>query len=268
MKLALLFIIAVLGFSACVYKVDQPKKETGIFKDTVAYQYKTIHERAADCGSKPDSTCTVAHIKYPEFSNQSQLNDTIKGKLIMMFAMDGKSADTSLAAMAKNFIASYERFKKESPKSPMFYELQDDVKVVQQDSALIALEYNGYTFQGGAHGASFTGFINWNPAAKKEVLLKDVLIDNYQPELTKIAEKIFRKNEKLSDTTSLKTNYFFKGDKFALNENYSITPLGVKFVYNQYEIKPYAAGQTELFIPYAQIKTLVRPNTVASQFLK
>jgi hypothetical protein len=46
-------------------------------------------------------------------------------------------------------------------------------------------------------------------------------------ELTKIAEQIFRKNEKLTDTSSLARDYFFKDNKFALNENYSITPAGI-----------------------------------------
>jgi hypothetical protein len=50
--------------------------------------------------------------------------------------------------------------------------------------------------------------------------------------------------------------------------NFSVTPIGIKFLYNQYEIKPYAAGITELFIPYAQIKSLLRPNSVVTQFIK
>jgi hypothetical protein len=93
------------------------------------------------------------------------------------------------------------------------------------------------------------------------------LVDGYHSELTKIAEQIFRKNEKLTDTSSLARDYFFKDNKFALNENYSITPAGFKFVYNQYEIKPYAAGKTELLLPYSQIKKLMRPQSVAAQYI-
>jgi len=63
-------------------------------------------------------------------------------------------------------------------------------------------------------------------------------------------------------------NHFFKGDKFALNDNYLITPLGIRFLYNPYEIKPYAAGTTDLFIPYDKIKSLLRPNTVITQYIK
>jgi hypothetical protein len=71
-------------------------------------------------------------------------------------------------------------FKKDNPKSAMYYILDSYVKVIGQDSALVALEYGGYTFQGGAHGASFTGFINWDGKTNKNVTLDDILIDGYQ----------------------------------------------------------------------------------------
>ena len=59
-----------------------------------------------------------------------------------------------------------------------------------------------------------------------------------------------------------------KDNQFALNNNFLITPLGLRFLYNQYEIKPYSAGQTVLFIPYAKIKSLLLPHTVVSQYIK
>ena len=98
--------------------------------------------------------------------------------------------------------------------------------------------------------------------------MDDIFVEGYQENLNKIAEKIFRTDEKLSDTTSLATNYFFDKNKFSLNKNFMVTPQGVSFLYNEYEIKPYSAGQTTLLIPYSQIKSLLRPATVVSQYLR
>lgn len=266
MKITSFLLLAVLGLSSCQW--GAPKKPTpdAIFKDTLTYTYQAIHERAADCGSKPDSTCTVVDIKYPLFKGQGVLNDTIKHKLLNIFML-GEKPDTSLNSLTTNFLKSYTDAKKDDPRSEMFYTLESYAKVIRQDSSLLALEYGGYSYQGGAHGGSFTGFINWDTKTNKNVTLDDILVDGYKPQLTKIAEKVFRKNEKLTDTSSLKNDYFFKDDKFALNENYSITPAGIRFVYNQYEIKPYAAGQTELLLSYSQLKTLMRPKSVASQYI-
>lgn len=263
-NLSLLFFIA-LGLSSCQWGV--PKKTPEKPLDTLHYAYKVIKARAADCGTKADSACTVVKINYPVFDSAKTLNDTIVRKLTVMFAMDGK-ADSSLELMTKNFLKSYTDFKKTDPRTGMFFTLDDSVKVIHQDSSLTTLEVRGYTYTGGAHGGTSITFINWDTKADKNLKLDDVFVSGYHDQLTTIAEKIFRKDEKLSDTASLKDNYFFKDDKFALNENFSITPLGIKFLYNQYEIKPYAAGITTLFIPYTQIKSLIQPGSVVSQFVK
>jgi hypothetical protein len=265
MKNLCLLLFVVIGLSSCQWGVLKKTAEKPV--DTLHYTYKTIKERAADCGNKPDSACTVVKVNYPVFDSAKTLNDTITRKLTAMFAMDGKP-DSSLELMTKKFLKSYDDFKKDDSRSGMFFTLDDSVKVIHQDSSLTTLQVSGYSYQGGAHGGSFTGFINWDVKAKKNLRLDDIFAAGYHEKLTTIAEGIFRKDEKLSDTASLRDNYFFKDDKFALNENFSITPIGIKFLYNQYEIKPYAAGITELFIPYAQIKSLLQPGSVVSQFIK
>lgn len=259
---------AALLFTSCQYGgTTQKPDKADIFDDTIAYTTEKFHQRAPDCGDKADSACTVVSVSYPLFKGQDALNDTITSKLTAMFVMEGKP-DTSISQMAKNFLKSYADFKKSTPSSVMYYTMDTYAKVISQDSALIAVEYGGYAFQGGAHGASFTGFINWDPDTKKPVYLDDIMVDGYQTKLTTIAEGIFRKDEKLKDTSTLARDYFFNDNKFALNKNYLITPIGIRYIYNQYEIKPYAAGQTELILPWDEIKLLVKPNSIVAPYVK
>ncbi|RCH55798.1 hypothetical protein DJ568_03315 [Mucilaginibacter hurinus] len=266
MKTAFITLFTALFiFSSCQWG-RPPATENGIFTDTLVYEYKTFSKRAADCGEKADSNCTHVMVKYAQFNGQKKLNDSIVAKLLVMFA--GEKADTSLDAMATRFIKMYDDDSKDFPSRDMFYTIESQAKVIMQDSSLVTLETSGYTFSGGAHGAAYTGYINWDVRADKQLKLGDILVDNYEAPLTKAGETIFRSNEKLTQDASLATNYFFKDDKFALNDNFLITPLGLKFLYNQYEIKPYAAGQTSLVIPYQQIKNLIRPNAVVSKYVK
>lgn len=260
------FIFVVFAFASCQWGVP-PKKMDETVKDTLTYTYKIIHERAADCGSKPDNGCTIVKISYPVFDSAKTLNNLITINLANLFPVD-KKADSSIEQMTKNFLRSYTDFRNSDPKSAMFYTLNSYAKVIYQDSSLTTLEIGGYIFQGGAHGSSLTTFVNWDIKAKKKLTLDDIFAAGYDDELNAVAEKIFRKNEKLSDTASLARDYFFKDGKFALNNNFSVTPIGIRFLYNQYEIKPYAAGITGLFIPYSSIKHLLRPNTVISQYIK
>lgn len=267
MKIWHICAAAMLTLASCQFGSEKVEKKPDIFTDTVVYTYKNIHQRAADCGNKADSACTVATISYPEFTGQPALNDTIQHRLALVFASPDVKF-TNLQGMVQNYFAEYADFKKGYGKGKeMFYELQSSAKVVDQDSALISIEYDAYTYRGGAHGGSFTGFINWNPKTQKQITLNDILKPGYKDSLNKTAERIFRKDEKLTDTSSLARDYFFDKAKFALNNNYLITPLGIRFMYNQYEIKPYAAGQTELFIPYTDIRMLVKPDGIVGHFI-
>jgi hypothetical protein len=264
MKFNHLTILALIGISLAACN-SAPKKEVAdIFTDTLTYQFKAVNSKADDCAGKPDSSCTTVKFKYPAFDNQPLLNDTVVTGLAML--MDRQKGIAGLQRLTWQFLQDYKDFKKQDPKSVMFFTLDCKVNVVRQDSSLVGLEYNGYQFSGGAHGATFIKYLNWDVTGHKKLLLSDILKPGYGSELNKVAEKIFRKQENLTETASLKDNYFFKDDKFALNENYLITPLGLTFIYNQYEIKPYAAGQTKLTIPYSQIKTLLQPGTVVARY--
>jgi hypothetical protein len=265
----LIIPFAAICFSACMSNTSK-KANPDITRDTLNYVYQNVKERAADCGNKPDTGCTVAQIKYPVFTDQNSLTDTVTNRLLAMQLPGNRPANTP-QTQAKNFIADYDKFytdKQHKLHPHVAFTSKTYAKVLRQDSSLITIQTGGYSFAGGAHGGSLTLFLNWNTKTAKVIQLDDIFIANYKQPLTAIAEKIFRQQENLKDTSSLARDYFFKDNKFALNNNYLITPIGIRFFYNQYEIKPYAAGTTDLFIPYTQIKTLLKPNTVLAQYIK
>lgn len=268
LKSTLFSIICLCALASCQW--GKPGKSSpATTKDTLVYTYQTYKQRAADCGDKPDSSCTVVKIKYPEFKDQKTLTDSIIGKFNMLFG-DSKKPDTGLKQIANRFMEGYNSFRRDRPKSTLFFLLDGHAKVLRQDSSLITAEVSGYNYTGGVHGVSYTYFVNWDTKANKSISLKDVLTDGSSEQLTKTAEHIFRANEKLTDTSSLDNqhDYFFKGGKFSLPDTYLVTPTGIRFLYNVYTIKPYAAGPTELSIPYSQIKSLIKPNSVLAQYIK
>ena len=174
-------------------------------------------------------------ISYPIFKNQRVLNDSLNNYL-------------------------------KGQKTTISHDLH--AVVIRQDSSLAIIEINEISIEPGKSGKiTLTHFINWNTKKSKTIKLNDILIDQYPDQLDKIAEKIFRENEKLSANASL-SGYSFKGGQFALNNNFLITPIGLKFLYNNGEAKPASYGPVGLFIPYSQILNLLRPNTVVEQYHK
>jgi hypothetical protein len=254
LKSVILLVIACT-LVACNWSSSDTDKPA-ITTDTLKYEYKIIERKSADCSNKKDSGCSVAKIKYPVFIGQKLLNDTVSHHLVTQFGIADKP-DNSLDQLADDFLKSGRDFR-----------LNANTEVIREDSSILIMELSGYRFLGGARGYTLTNFINWNTKAGKKIELKDILTDDYAKGLNSIAEKIFRKQEKLSDSTALKPNYLFAEGKFALNNNFLITPIGIRFLYNQYEIKPYPAGETNILIPYSDIVSLLRPNTVITQYIK
>jgi hypothetical protein len=262
-------LLTVACISAVLASCSQSKPkvdQADIWTDTLAYKFTAINTQADDCKSKTDSNCTSVKFKYPVFDNQPLLNDTVVTRLAML--MDPQKGKAGLQILTGQFMQDYKDFKRDEPeRKDVFFTLDSKVNVLRQDSSLVNLEYTGYQYSGGAHGSTFTRYINWDVLGRKKIELESLFKPGFEAELNKVAERIFRKQENLTATASLKDNYFFKDDKFALNKNFLITPIGLKFLYNQYEIKPYAAGQTSLEVPYEQIKTLLRPGTVTARYI-
>lgn len=264
---AFLLLACTLFVVACSNKKGGDLSGTS---DTAEYSYKDFRQRDTACGNNPDSACTVVKVAHPEFKGMPALNDTVARKMIGLFAVNGKLSDTSYDQLANDFIGVYHHFKQGQPKSTLYFLVDAKAKVLQQDSALLTLKVSGYTYHGGPHGMEYAAYINWNTKANKYVALSDILIKNYKDSLNKIGEQEFRKNEKLTDTAALNNGrtYFFRGGKFALPDNYLLSPKGILFLYNVYTIKAYAAGKTELLIPYQKIKQLLLPNSVISRYVK
>ena len=237
-----------------------------VFTDTINYTYKTVKQKAADCNSKTDNGCNIVKFTYPVFNAQPALNDSVFARLASMFSLMGKN-DTSFTNAATLFFAGYRGQSSNDPQQPAFCPLNEYAKVVRQDSALTSIETGGYLIRSNMQLSSIS-FINWNPRTHQKQTLDEIFKPGYQDSLKIIAERIFRSDEKLSDSTSFAKGYLFKDGKFALNNNYLIAPMGLRFLYNEGEIKPRNKGFTILFIPYAKIKPLLKPHTVVTQYMK
>jgi len=251
---------------ACQHDSSTKQSTTKPSPDTLVYSYKNIKERAADCGTKPDSACSEAVITYAVFPGHKSLNDSITDRLLQVYVND--IPDKTLAMQARSFVEAYMNdTSRLSDGDNMIYTLESSARIVRQDSSLLTIQFDSYSFSGGAHGSTYTSFLNWNSSNDKKITLADIFLPGYEEKLRNIAEKIFRDQEKLSATSSL-ANYFFKNARFVLNDNFLITPVGIRFLYNEYEIKSYAEGQTDLLIPYNKIKVLLSPQSVVNQYIK
>jgi hypothetical protein len=131
-----------------------------------------------------------------------------------------------------------------------------DMKVVWNKYPLLVLEYFSYDFTGGAHGNYGARYQVLDLEKKKVLKPEDILKPAYKEALIPELGKAFRKIYNVEDGERLETMLLVK--EIVPNDNFLITDKGVAFSYTPYEIGPYAMGQVTLFVPYKNIKKLLK----------
>lgn len=262
MKKLALFLIS-LSFMAC-----QNEKKSSSTADTasqvnhadLSFKYDSVKVYSKHTITNEQTTDTTkAVISYPVFQDQ-QINQFIEQKM-MGFANEGEHYNT-YKDFTNAFIKNFDDFNKENKDYGQTWFMDGKIEVVAQQPQYLSVLITYVSYEGGAHPNSNFTYLNYDPVNHKEITLDALISADAMPKLTAVAEKIFRKNEKLSADESLKDRYFFENDKFSLNQNFTITKEGLKFLYNPYEIKAYAFGTTTLLIPFAELKDIAKPNSL------
>jgi hypothetical protein len=131
-----------------------------------------------------------------------------------------------------------------------------DMKVVWNHYPLLSVEYFSYEYTGGAHG-NYGAYYQVLDLEKKKILKPgDIFKPEYKTALIPELAKSFRKAFKMGEDESVEAMLLQKDIK--PNDNFYLTDKGVAFSYTPYEIGPYALGQVTLFIPFKDIKSLLK----------
>lgn len=227
----------------------------------ISYEQKTFRLESQG-GCKADTLqCAYFEVTYPEFAGMdAEVSRGISKKIDAAVSLGNpESQGQSMEQIGKIFIQDYDDFKSEIPDAFGGWHYTAKVEVEVLTDSLLSLSVHDEYYTGGAHGGSGVYFINVDPRTGDEFTLDNFFKPGYSDALTNLGNKVFRQTRNLSDTSSLSENYFeFPEDKFQLNKNYGFTQEGVVFFYNSYEIAPYAAGPTEVVIPYKDVKEWIR----------
>ena len=268
----------LIGFIAVMASLVSCKKSGNAFEtatsDTLTYEIKKFEKKSDNC-VKEDSLCATVRFEYPFFKNET-LDQQVQTDLIAIFQ---DSSDSTVVPakkvedLAEPFIKEYAQTLAEgknyaedaNEKNPggffvMPWIEEASLKVDRQTDTYLMLKANTNWFKGGAHPISMEYYFVYNRETLKRVKLEDLFEKGFDQKLLAIAEKQFRVNENLKPNEPLDDlhGYFFENAKFILNDNFTLTPKGLKFLYNVYEIKAYAFGVTELEISYEDLKGILK----------
>ena len=135
------------------------------------------------------------------------------------------------------------------------------IRKTDETARYLTYEASCYVFLGGAHGSALCRPVNIVKATGKvlEATVDTLKLKQMQPILCNGVKEYLAKaeNRKIKDR-DLYNMLFVENGIIPLPVNTPVlTTNGLRFVYQQYEIGPYALGMVEFTVPYADVKTFL-----------
>lgn len=201
----------------------------------------------------------------PGESSDILLSDTLRN--IMQQCFFGKSPQNATPELLikgmedvffENYISSNESLYKEMPDGASFdWELLKYMHILNNNQNLLTFYIISYAFTGGAHGLETHDYYSIDLKKGKILHPGDILKTESEKELTVLLTEKLKQmigvagNQKLTEA-----GYFV--DDVKPNENIYVTDNGIGFFYNHYELAPYSFGFTDIFLPFNELKSILK----------
>ena len=115
-----------------------------------------------------------------------------------------------------------------------------------------------YEYTGGAHGNRYLLIQNYDLETGDMVNEQDLFSDDYyEPLKTLLLNALIAQTDNAESKRDLRRMGYSVADVVP-NENFYVTQEGITYVYNPYEIAPYAMGCIEIFLPWETVRPLIR----------
>ncbi len=208
--------------------------------------------RSQNCEAKKKDTskrCSyidinMIKIALPNNSNSEKINSAIT-KLII----------------GNQYQSINEYLKSVNDDQELFSEVDINFTVESNEEELICIGCWNYRYDdGAAHPLSSVTYKNFELKNGEEISLDMIFKPDYSSKLNQLAEKIF------VDVNG-KEGWDFESGEFRINNNFIIQKKGLLFQFNAYEIGTYLT-RPSVFIPYAQIKDLIKEDGILGKIVK
>ena len=137
-------------------------------------------------------------------------------------------------------------------------------EVVYANADLISVLFSYSTFFGGAHPNHFSVAFNYDLKQGLEVKLPDLFVPK-AAYLKAISDYSIKELKKLRTTDGVEEGAAPKAENF---KSWNLTPVGLRFTFDHYQVGAYAVGPHEVTMPYALLKPLAKPDGWLAQLAK
>ncbi len=253
-KIVLVGIVALL-LGACATKNETFQTEQVTYDETVY----------AD-GSQEDSLYVSFDIEYPTQLGHPAALRTIREDMQFNIFGGAEYAKMDINDAIQHFVdvlteeylimsktlaaeaAMYEEESGEELSSLVSEEWIVRGKVANVQDDILSYGVEQYAYTGGAHGVTTHFYYNYDLETGQLLTEADFFVEGYAEVLTPLLlENLAVAEDVLAD---------YDTEKILPNNNFYLSETGITFVYNPYEIAPYAYGETEILIPWEAVQRI------------
>jgi len=128
---------------------------------------------------------------------------------------------------------------------------------ISETDEYVVLETGSWSYTGGAHGNGAVIYDYFDKSTGKMMDYSHFFTS--LEALSAAAEPFFREQQKVPEDTSLEDfGFWFENDQFAVSENFYFSGENIIFVFNPYDIAPYAAGTITLTVPLSALEGILK----------
>ncbi|WP_158700889.1 DUF3298 and DUF4163 domain-containing protein [Phytohalomonas tamaricis] len=202
--------------------------------------------------------CARVSADYLRFVNDAALSAELKRRLLVMAGGIGNGSESPAAsfdAYAHEFFSEARKARTDYPDTAP-YHASVTAEVIADHDGLLILALNNYIFIGGAHGMPVTQYMVIDQHSRQIVTLDDMLRDGQRHTFDAALERAHNRwLEQLGEDQAFAAQW-------PLSSSSNVAPLDEDVVvkYQAYDLGPYAIGQPELHIPYAELKGIFKPR--------
>lgn len=222
---------------------------------------------AADTNSPAyDMKVNVKYVKEGSEDIANSVNNAITAKIFNLHNVDIRTAvDSFVNEHINNYTTEIAKlFKADNrdiDKKPI-YEYASEIKTRTEDGREGVVTYiiDTYTFEGGAHPLSQMLVLNFDKATGKTLTLEDIMVPGYKVKLNEMLQEALMKKTACKDINELHDKGYLFSMEMYPSSNFILGKDAVIFIYNPYEIAPYAAGRIDLTVDYETLKPLMKSD--------
>ncbi|WP_110656490.1 RsiV family protein [Salinicola halimionae] len=216
---------------------------------------KSVHE--PDCEGDSCANVNAAYLRFPE---SPQLSAELERRLFALASGLSDSPDgnamgqaTSFDMFADQVFAASRSARRSVPEMPGF---EADLKAeeVADHDDLLVIELDGYLYSGGAHGLPLTSYMVIERGTQQVVELADMLLPGQRPAYETALKRAHQRWLQTDQASGLSEMQW----PFAVSDNVAPLEDGLAVKYQVYDLAPYATGQPQLMIPYAELDGILK----------